>query len=203
MIYLKIALFIIVLIFILFSFFKFYQRYKSSLNCSNENDDKKNNHLGRKIYEDICKKSNNIKIDNDIFSSDNILLDVEADDRISALKIVGDLLYKLNYVEHEYINSLLKKDNEISVYMDVGIAVPHVEKKYRSLIKKNGIVFLRCKNGVDFDNEKAHMIIGICGIGDMHLDLFSKIGRIVDDEKKYNILRYSKSKKAILDVFYS
>ena len=47
---------------------------------------------------------------------------------------------------------------------------------------RSGIVVLQYPEGVDFDGEKARLIVGIAGVGDEHLSILAKVAGALDDE---------------------
>ncbi len=49
-------------------------------------------------------------------------------------------------------------------------------------ILSSGIVILQFPNGIDFDGEKAYLLIGIAGVGDEHLEILSNIAVVLDDD---------------------
>ena len=44
-----------------------------------------------------------------------------------------------------------------------------------------GIVILQYPDGVDFDGEKAHPIVGIAGVGDEHLEILARLSASFED----------------------
>src|SRR5699024_7206577 len=100
-----------------------------------------------------------------------------------AIKAAGKLLNELGYVDEEYIPAMVKRDEIASVYMGLGIAIPHGTTDAKNKVKKSGIVVLQYPDGVDFDGEKAQLVIGIAGVGDEHLAILGKITEALDDEK--------------------
>lgn len=117
-----------------------------------------------------------------------------------AIKAAGRLLCDLGYVEEEYIASMLEREKTVSTYMGMGVAIPHGTGSAKEKVKKTGIVFLQYPEGVDFGEEKAHLVFGIAGIGDEHLDLLAKIGTAIEDESKLEALKTTSSIDEVLEI---
>lgn len=118
-----------------------------------------------------------------------------------AIKAAGKLLNELGYVDEEYIPAMIKRDETASVYMGMGVAIPHGTADAKNKVKKTGIVLLQYPEGVDFDGEKAQLIIGIAGIGDEHLSLLGKITEVIGDEAQLEKLKSTDSVDEILKMF--
>ena len=63
--------------------------------------------------------------------------------------------------------------------------------------KNSGICFVQVPDGVDFNGEKAYLLVGVAGKGEEHVELLGKIGQTLMDEgvieklKKFDIKRRS------------
>ena len=121
--------------------------------------------------------------------------------KVEAIKAAGKLLNELGYVDEEYIPAMVKRDEIASVYMGLGIAIPHGTTDAKNKVKKSGIVVLQYPDGVDFDGEKAQLVIGIAGVGDEHLAILGKITEALDDEKLLETLKTTDDVNMILYTF--
>lgn len=65
----------------------------------------------------------------------------------------------------------------------MGIAIPHGTAEAKSKVLHSGIVVLQYPEGVSFGEERAHLVIGIAGVGDAHLDILAKLGASLEDEE--------------------
>ena len=104
-------------------------------------------------------------------------------DKFEAIKAAGKLLNELGYVEEGYIDAMVKREQTVTTYMGLGVAIPHGTGDAKKNVQKTGIVMLQYPEGVDFDGEKAQLVFGIAGIGDEHLELLSKICEVLEDEE--------------------
>ena len=106
-----------------------------------------------------------------------------------AIQAAGELLEKLGYVDHSYVEAMQEREKLVTTYMGMGVAIPHGTTQAKSTVKKTGIVFIRYPEGVDFGDEKAQLVFGIAGIGDEHLDLLSKLCTLLEDEALLETLK--------------
>lgn len=118
-----------------------------------------------------------------------------------AITAAGKLLNELGYVDEEYIPAMIKREETASVYMGMGVAIPHGTADAKNKVKKTGIVLLQYPEGVDFGDEKAQLVIGIAGIGDEHLTLLGKITEVIGDEEQLNKLKTTNSVEEVLAMF--
>ena len=107
----------------------------------------------------------------------------------AAIQAAGELLHQLGYVGEDYIDAMQEREQLVTTYMGMGVAIPHGTTQAKETVKKTGIVFLQYPEGVDFGDEKAQLIFGIAGIGDEHLDLLSNICTMLEDEEKLEKLK--------------
>ena len=96
---------------------------------------------------------------------------------------------------------MIKREETASVYMGMGVAIPHGTADAKNKVKKTGIVLLQYPEGVDFGDEKAQLVIGIAGIGDEHLTLLGKITEVIGDEEQLNKLKTTNSVEVVLAMF--
>ena len=99
------------------------------------------------------------------------------------IRIYGELLHQLGYVDETYVDAMQEREKLITTYMGMGVAIPHGTSQAKGTVKKTGIVFLQYPQGVDFGDEKAQLVFGIAGIGEEHLNLLAKICEVLEDEE--------------------
>jgi PTS system mannitol-specific IIA component len=137
-----------------------------------------------------------------ILSSEQIRINVQVNNKIEAIRLVGQLLVDSGHVPATYIDFMLKRDEDLSTYMGAGLAIPHGTNEAKKLIHSTGLAILVVPEGVDFGNgEIAHLIVGIAAIGDDHMDLLTSIAMIVSDETKNESIQKATSEDEILTIF--
>ena len=119
--------------------------------------------------------------------------------------MAGEILAKDGYVSTNYIDAMIERENMMTTYIGKGIAIPHGVAAGKEDIKRSGISILQFPEGVDFDGEKAYLVIGIAGIGDEHLGILANIAATIDeeDEQVLQKLRVTKDKDYMLTLFTS
>lgn len=119
---------------------------------------------------------------NKILCEENIFLNLESVSKEEAIKMAGRKLVENGYVNEDYIDAMLEREKVMTTYLGMGFAIPHGVADAKKTIKSSGIVILQYPNGVEFEDEKAYIIIGIAGVNDEHLEILSKISILIDDE---------------------
>jgi len=106
-------------------------------------------------------------------------------------------------VRPEYVDSMLKRESEVSTYLGKGLAIPHCAGDGKSAIIKSGFSVLLFPEGVDFAAGKAYIVCGIAGKNDEHIDLIASLANLVDayEEKEIKKLAASKDVDAVYSLF--
>ena len=103
--------------------------------------------------------------------------------------MAGQILVDSDYVEPEYIDAMLKREEDLSTYIGNGTAIPHGVSEAKKRIKKTGISVLQFPDGIDYGDEKVYIMIGIAGVGNEHLLILSNLAELLEDESKVAELR--------------
>lgn len=114
---------------------------------------------------------------------ENIRTGLAPESKEEAIRRAGKILHESGYVDAEYIEAMIARENLTTTYMGMGLAIPHGTSEAKAAVRKSGIVVLQYPEGVDFEGEKAHLIIGIAGVGDAHLEILAKVSEALEDEK--------------------
>jgi PTS system mannitol-specific IIC component len=80
---------------------------------------------------------------------DHILLNQPVESIEKAIKCVGDLLLTNENITAQYIDSMLKRDQDVSVAIGNLIAIPHAINEDRKYIKKNGLAVVTYQKPID------------------------------------------------------
>ena len=114
---------------------------------------------------------------------ENIRTGLAPESKEEAIRRAGNILHESGYVDAGYIDAMIARENLTTTYMGMGLAIPHGTFEAKAAVKKSGIAVLQYPEGVDFDGEKAHLIIGIAGVGDAHLEILAKVSEALEDEE--------------------
>ncbi|MGE5678737.1 MAG: PTS sugar transporter subunit IIA [Pseudomonadota bacterium] len=136
-----------------------------------------------------------------ILNNKNIMLNISPEDKYEAIKRAGRLLADNGYVDLNYIEGMLKRENDITTYIGNGISIPHGTSEYVKYIRKSGIVVLQYPEGVDFGGGNiAYILIGIAGQNDEHLEILSQIAITCQDEQNVKKLSNAVTKEEVIQI---
>ena len=113
---------------------------------------------------------------------DGIKLGCKPVSREKAIRAVGKMLVDKGCVEESYVDAMVERDKSQSVYMGMGVAIPHGTNEAKGSVKKTGVVFMQYPEGVQWGDEKATLVFGIAGIGDEHLGVLAKVCEVLGDD---------------------
>lgn len=134
----------------------------------------------------------------DVIQLDGIQLNLPSVSKEEAIMEAGKLLRKLGYVDGAYIPAMLEREELVTTYIGMGLAIPHGTTHGDDVIHKTGIVLLQYPDGVQFGDEKAQLVIGIAGKGGEHMEVLSKICLALEDEEVLNKMKTTDDKEWIL-----
>lgn len=137
---------------------------------------------------------------NKVLCKENIFLGLESVSKEEAIIMAGKRLVENGYVNENYIDAMLEREKIMTTFMGMGVAIPHGVNEAKKEVKTSGIVILQFPEGVDFDGEKAYLIIGIAGVGNEHLEILSNIAVALDDDLT-DRLKDSTDKEEFLQAF--
>lgn len=105
----------------------------------------------------------------------NIRINCKPQAKEDVIRQVGQMLVDSNYVDQEYVEGMVKREETFSTYMGSGLALPHGVEEAKKAVKGSGIAVMVFPEGIDWGPEKANVVIGIAGVGDDHLDILALI----------------------------
>lgn len=136
----------------------------------------------------------------EVLAKDNILTGLKTESKDDAILRAGHLLEQKGYVQKGYAEAMLKRENESTTYMGMGIAIPHGTDEAKKDIIRSGIVILQYPEGVDFGDEKAYLIAGIAGKGNEHIEILASLGETFEDEDKLKTLMSAEDPNIIYNI---
>lgn len=122
-------------------------------------------------------------------------------DKETAIRAAGQLLMELGYVNKDYIDAMVEREKIVTTYMGMGVAIPHGTSNAKETVKKSGIVVMQYPDGVPFGDEKAHLVIGIAGVGDEHLEILANVAGSLEDMDLLEKLKTSADVDTIMKTF--
>ena len=104
-------------------------------------------------------------------------------DNKEATIAAGDLLLKNGYIEKEYIDSMLEKleIQSFATYIGNGVAIPHGMSDGSKYVTNTGISVIQVPEGVDWNEEKAYIVVGIAANSDDHMNVLASLADAIED----------------------
>ena len=133
-------------------------------------------------------------------SADDIQLGLAPVGREQCIRDSGALLVERGCVSEPYVDAMVERDRLTSVYIGMGIAIPHGTNEAKEAVEKTGVVLQQYPEGVDFDGERANLVFGIAGRGEEHLEVLANICRILEDEAVLEKMKTTTDKDWVLRV---
>ena len=131
----------------------------------------------------------------------DIILQVPGENKHAAIERVGSKLVENGHVKPEYIEGMFAREESLTTYVGNGVAIPHSMPEYVQYIVSSGVVIAQYPDGVDFGNGNvAHLVVGIAGKGEEHMEVLSQIAIVCQDQKNVNKLVYAKTAREVMDV---
>jgi PTS system mannitol-specific IIC component len=132
---------------------------------------------------------------------EQILLGCRADSPKTAIEIIGQRMVELGYVRDEYIEEMLQREQSMSTYLGNNVAIPHGLDGESRFILRPGIVIAQFPEGVRFNDELVHLLIGIAGYEQRQVNLLSSIVRVIEDHSRIKPTFSTRSKKEMINAF--
>lgn len=114
-----------------------------------------------------------------LLSGDAVRLGLRASDRFDAVRLSGNVLVEIGAVEPPYIDAMLQRERQISTSLGEGFAIPHGTDESRRWIRETRLAFLQFPDGVEWDDDKVIVCIGIAALGDEHIGLLARLAEVL------------------------
>ena len=138
--------------------------------------------------------------DGAILQPGNIRVGLPAEPKAEAIRRAGELLVAGGYARPEYVDAMLRREKLATTCLGMGLAIPHGTSDAKERVLRSGIVILQYPDGVDFDGEKAHLIVGIAGVGEEHLEILARLSASFEDEELLQRLMTATDPQVIYDA---
>ena len=135
----------------------------------------------------------------EILTPQTIELKASLGSRDEAIRRAGELLVQNGNVEDRYVDSMFEREQSVSTYMGNAVAIPHGTNDSKQWVTRSGLSVITVPDGVEYgDGNVAHLVIGIAGKGDEHLEILSKIAIVVSEEENVEKIVRSETKEELL-----
>ena len=104
-------------------------------------------------------------------------------DNKEATIAAGNLLLENGYIEKEYIDSMLEKleTQSFATYIGNGVAIPHGMSEGSKYVNSTGISVIQVPEGVNWNEEKAYIVVGIAANSDDHMNVLASLADAIED----------------------
>lgn len=120
--------------------------------------------------------------------------------REEAIQASGELLKAHGAVDDAYIKAMHERDQLQSVYMGLGVAIPHGTNDVKDSVKKTCVTLHQYPDGVEWGGEKAYLVFGIAGANGEHLQVLANVAKALEDEDVIEKMRTTNDIDWLLSV---
>ncbi|MET3506191.1 PTS mannitol transporter subunit IICBA [Halalkalibacter oceani] len=142
----------------------------------------------------------NLDQDDDLLLEENIFIGQKFATKEEAIRFAGEALVKAGYVEDNYVEAMLEREEITSTYMGNNVAIPHGTEEAKKAVIKSGFTIVQVPDGVDFNGEQAKLIFGIAGKDGTHLEILSGIAVICAEQENVDQMVEAKSAKELMEI---
>ncbi|OEF25564.1 fused PTS fructose transporter subunit IIA/HPr protein [Vibrio rumoiensis] len=135
-----------------------------------------------------------------ILTPQEVTLAQTATDKIAAIKNIAQSLTQQGYVEADYVNGMLNREEQSSTFLGNGIAIPHGTTETRGLVQKTGVSVHHFPKGVDWGNGTVYVAIGIAAKSDEHLGILKQLTKVLSADGVETALKNAKTEQDIIEV---
>lgn len=113
---------------------------------------------------------------------DGIKLGCKSVSKEEAIQASGDLLMAHGAVDQAYVDAMQERERIQTVYMGMGVAIPHGTNEVKDNVKKTCVTLHQYPDGIEWGGEKAYLVFGLAGADGKHLDVLAKLAQALEDE---------------------
>ena len=123
-------------------------------------------------------------------------------DNKEATVAAGNILFENGYVEQEYIDSMLEKleTQSFATYIGNGVAIPRGMAEGSKYVKNTGISIIQVPDGVEWNEERAYIVVGIAANSDDHMNVLASLADAIEDPEEAKKLWSETSVDKIFDL---
>jgi mannitol/fructose-specific phosphotransferase system IIA component len=136
----------------------------------------------------------------DLLSREAVRLGLRAADRFDAVRQTGQALVDIGAVESPYVDAMLEREVQISTSLGEGFAIPHGTDESRRYINETRLTFLQFPDGVDWEDDRVVVCVGIAAVGEEHVGVLARLSRILVVPEQAAALRSASAVDEVLDV---
>ncbi len=123
-----------------------------------------------------------------------------ADSKEDAVRTTGRVLEELGAVDAGYAEAMVERERSISTSVGEGFAIPHGTDESRVLVRRTALSFVQFPAGVQWDDDRVFVCIGIAARDDAHLDILARLAEIIIQPDLASQLRTAGDIETVLAV---
>ena len=137
-----------------------------------------------------------------VLIKESIQTDKSFKDNKEATVAAGNILFENGYVQQEYIGSMLEKleTQSFATYIGNGVAIPHGMAEGSKYVKNTGISIIQVPDGVEWNGERAYIVVGIAANSDDHMNVLASLADAIEDPEEAKKLWTETSVDKIFDL---
>lgn len=117
----------------------------------------------------------------DILKEEFIKCNVEVNNKTEAINLVFKIMQENQAVKPEYLQSMIKRDEKVSVAIGNLLAIAHGEENSDNLINHNFICLIHLKNEIEWDNNLVKVVLGLAVSRESTMEIIGNIGVAFSD----------------------
>lgn len=122
----------------------------------------------------------------DILKEEFIKCNVEVNNKTEAINLVFKIMQENHAVKPEYLQSMIKRDEKVSVAIGNLLAIAHGEENSNNLINHNFICLIHLKNEIEWDNNLVKVVLGLAVSRESTMEIIGNIGVAFSDLDEVN-----------------
>ena len=137
-----------------------------------------------------------------VLIKESIQTNMSFTDNKEATVAAGKILLENGYVQQEYIDSMLEKleTQPFATYIGNGVAIPHGMAEGSKYVKNTGISIIQVPSGVEWNEERAYIVVGIAANSDDHMNVLASLADAIEDPNEAKKLWSESSVDKIFDL---
>ncbi len=136
-----------------------------------------------------------------LLAEGGIRLDGSATDRLDAVSQAGTMLVECGAADPSYVGSMLRRETTVSTYVGNGVAMPHGTIAGKHAVHRDALSLIRFADGVDWNGETVHLVIGIAAQGGGHIAMLARLADVLLDPATVDSILAATSPEDVLAVF--
>ena len=116
---------------------------------------------------------------------------------------IGDAMVSASAVTAEYVDGMLRKEEQANTIVTTDVALPHGSADVRDAVLGNALVVAPIPDGVEWiPGRTVRLAIGFAGTGDeAHLRLLALVARVLSDEELLRRLKRARENASVASIF--